>query len=597
MHTKKKSLEICPDKKAAIELNKKAKHPKEVEAERKKEQKELEEYKRLRNKFAKAELGDQLKTVMYGPGPTPEEKEKCISILKKPSLLVDTTIEVKKEVAGEEDAIISEIIVSNTRLVKGASPESKNLFLSDKTGIGKDHVTKKTLSVVIPKKDNVYVTKMSKEAFTYWHNNEPEWNWNEKVIHFEDITQSLLNCSTFKVMSSGGSYAVVVKDQKTIEIPINGKPVMILTSHHANPEDEALRRFPIGALNDSREQTKRIKDKVAKKYTGIEKNIPDNTLRNAVQSLKPYSVLIPYAELIQFFFPEDVLMRTHFHRFLDYICSSAVFHQYQREKTEDGKLIATLDDYMIARMVLIYTTSNPKMIPMSKEYRDVLKILQENIQPMAVNDIFLKCDHSKKWLYKHLPGLTATKLIERGKQQSKDANREIETYQFADINPHAVPTWNKILIEMDKVIEKTEKTENTEKNTTEESDLEKWFLLNKKNAKKPKSTSAVLHFSGGLKPLNRKVFSVFSKISCFLRQMDEKRYKKYYEEDELTEVKPSQYDKIREIRKRIEKDRKAGYTIGIEYLYRNFDHVTIDGLTQSGQLIKQGNGEYVFGGS
>ena len=461
--------------------------------------------------------------------------------MRDPNLLIDVVREVQKEVAGEEDTILAEIIVATTRLVSGASPESKNLFLSDKTGIGKDFTTSKTLEVIIPEDDNVHVTKMSKEAFTYWHNNESEWNWDEKVIHFEDITQSLLNCSTFKVMSSGGSYAVVVKDQTTIEIPINGKPCMILTSHHANPEDEALRRFPIGALNDSKEQTKRIKDKVAKRYTGREIISPDYTIRSAVQSLDPHSVIIPFAELIQFFFPEDVIMRTHFRRFLDYICSSAIFHQHQREKTDDGKIITTPDDYMIARMALIYTTSNPKMIPMSKEYRDVLTILQEDVQPMTVNDIFLKCDgHSKKWLYTHLPKIAATKLIERGKQLSKDANREIETYQFADINPHAVPTWDKILSEMNKVIENTENTENTKTNTTEESDLEKWFLLNKKNAKKPKSISAVLHFSGGLKPFNRKVFSVFSKISCFLRERDEKRYKKYYEEPEPTEETPDQ---------------------------------------------------------
>ncbi len=63
-----------------------------------------------------------------------------------------------------------------------------------------------------------------------------------------------------------------------------------------------------------------------------------------------------------------------------------------------------------------------------------------------------------------------------------------------------------------------------------------------------------------------------------------------------TEEKPSQYDKILEIRKKIEENRKAGYTIDSEFLYNHFDHGLIDGLMKSGQLIKQGNGEYVFGG-
>jgi hypothetical protein len=65
--------------------------------------------------------------------------------------------------------------------------------------------------------------------------------------------------------------------------------------------------------------------------------------------------------------------------------------------------------------------------------------------------------------------------------------------------------------------------------------------------------------------------------------------------EKSTEENPAQYDKIQEIKKKIEKDRKAGYNIDIEYLYHNFDHVIIDRWIQNGQLIKRGNGEYVFG--
>lgn len=392
-----------------------------------------------------------------------EKEDKDIEKIKQkmadPNLLVDTIKEIQKEVAGEEDTIISEIIVTTTRLVKGAIPESKNLFLSDVTGIGKDYVTKKTLEVIVPEEDHYHVTKMTPEAFTYWHIGEP---WDNKVIHFEDITQELLNSSTFKVMSSGGSYAVVVKEQKTMEIPIDGKPCMILTSHHANPQSEALRRFPIGALNETLYQTKKIKDKISRKYTGREETKIDYVVRSAVQSLEPYAVIIPYAELIQHFFPEDILMRTHYQRFLDYICASAVFHQYQREKTEDGKLIATPDDYMIARLVLIYTTSNPKMIPMSKEYRDLVKLLQENVEPMAVNEIYVKYDKSKDWLYKNLPNLIETKLVEMGKRHEEKANKDVFTYQYiVGENPYSLFTWNEIGKEILKIANKTNKTNKT----------------------------------------------------------------------------------------------------------------------------------------
>lgn len=507
-----------------------------------------------------------------------------------PNLLVNIIKEIQKEVAGEEDTIIAEIIVTTTRLVKDAIAESKNLFLSDETGIGKDHTTKKTLEVIVPEENHLHVTKMTNEAFTYWHAGEEDWNWDTKVIHFEDITQSLLNTSTFKVMSSGGSHAVVVKDQRTLEIPINGKPCMVITSHHTNPHDEALRRFPIGALNDTLDQTKRIKDKVSRKYTGREKNKPDYVLRSAVQSLGSYSVVIPYAELIQHFFPEDILMRTHFHRFLDYICSSAVFHQCQREKTDDDKLIATPDDYMTARLVLIYTTSNPKMIPMSKEYRDILKILKENVSPMSVSEIFLRCTKGKDWLYRHLPKLVETKLVVKSRRYEDKANKDIDTYQYSpDLNPHAIPTWFEIQQKIERIITKTKKT----KKTDEENTLEKWFSDNKIKLIKPKSGDGFsLVFLIHKIPFNGKVLGVFAVLRQYLRGRDQKRYRCYYEERDLP-----LHEKLDELKICITKNRNAGYKIDDDFLYNNFDSSFINQCIENDILRKLPKGDYDFGGS
>jgi len=56
-----------------------------------------------------------------------EDVDKIKQKMADPNLLVDTVKETQKEVSGEEDTIISEILVATTRLVKGAIPESKNL--------------------------------------------------------------------------------------------------------------------------------------------------------------------------------------------------------------------------------------------------------------------------------------------------------------------------------------------------------------------------------------------------------------------------------------------------------------------------------------
>ncbi|HEC93200.1 MAG TPA: hypothetical protein ENI51_09445 [Candidatus Atribacteria bacterium] len=400
-------------------------------------------------------------------------------------------------------------------------------------------MTKKTLSYILPEDQYLHVTKMSKEAFTYWHNPkfEPEWTWDDKVIHFEDITQTLLNSSTFKVMASGGSYAVVVKDQVTLEIPIKGKPVMILTSHHANPKDEALRRFPIGAMDNSEQQTEKILERIAQNYSNEESENINTELRSAVRILNPYHVVVPFAELISFFFPKDILMRTHFRRFLDYISASAILHQYQREKTEDGCLIATPDDYMIARMVLIYTTSNIKMVPLSKEYRGILNILRENVEPMTIKDLEVKSDKSKVWLYRHLPFLAERGLVKKDTRFDERANRDVITYQYSlQNNPYAMPTWNDILRKIDEMTnEVDEKTENTEKTNTQNILKDRFFQW----MKKLKKQGFYQVFSVGDKASNGKVFSVFSVLSNFLRERDEKKFKKYYMDKEKQSSKDS----------------------------------------------------------
>lgn len=553
--------------------------------EEKKLAKSMEITKEVADKENKKLAKLRKKTIAEKNAGTIEEIEKA---MVDPNLLINTVKEIQKEVAGEEDTIIAEIIIATTRLVKGAIAESRNILLSDTTGIGKDYTTKKILEVIIPEEDHLHVTKMSKEAFTYWHAGEKDWTWDGKVIHFEDITQSLLNCPTFKVMASGGSFAVVVKDQKTLQIPINGKPCMILTSHHANLEEEGLRRFPIGALNDTLDQTKRIKDKISRIYTGRESNKIDYILRSATQSLKHYSVVIPYAELIQHFFPEDILMRTHFHRFLNYICSSAVFHQEQRGKTEDGKVIAILDDYMIARLVLIYTTSNPKMIPMSKEYRDVLQILQENVSPMSVSEIHVKSDKGKDWLYRNLPHIVETKLIVKGRQFDGNANKPVDTYQYSpNLNPNAIPTWNEIQQKIEKIINKTKKTTKT----NDKNILEKWFSDNEIKPRKLKNGDFSLVFAGHTITFNREVVGVFAVLGSFLRERDEKRYRRYYEEKDL-----DLHEKLNTLRNTIEENRRSGRKIDEGFLSYNFDHNFISQCIESGLLIKQGNSEYVFGG-
>ena len=69
----------------------------------------------------------------------------------------------------------------------------------------------------------------------------------------------------------------------------------------------------------------------------------DVQLIKALQSLNAYEVLIPFAPELVEYLPEKLLMRTYTSRLLDYIASSCILHQHQRDKTDDNKNIVDLD--------------------------------------------------------------------------------------------------------------------------------------------------------------------------------------------------------------------------------------------------------------
>ena len=182
-----------------------------------------------------------------------------------------------------------------------------------------------------------------------------------------------------------------------------------------------------------------------------------------------------------------------------------------------------------------------------------------------------------------------TKLVIRGSKHDEKANKFIDTYQYSPgENPNAIPTWNEIQQKIEKIINKTNKT----KKTNDENILEKWFSDNEIKPIKPKNGGGFyLVFLGHRIPFNREVFLVFGVLRQYLRERDEKRYRRYYEEKDL-----DLHEKLNNLRNTVEENRRSGRKIDDDFLSYNFDHNFISQCIESGLLIKQGNGEYTFGG-
>lgn len=284
----------------------------------------------------------------------PIPSKRMRGFLKSPDLFSILISELDKKIEGEIKSKKAITLSLCSVWVEG-SEVPLNTLVSSESSAGKSFVCKNIIKL-FPREMVEYRTKITPEAFTYWKRGEENWTWDGRICYLEDISQNILDAPTFKVMCSEGSIATIVIKQKAVDIEINGKPVMLVTTARTNPNSEILNRFQIVSLDESKEQTKRIIFRQARQQTADYYN---KDITDALRLLQRKKVFIPFSEKIAEFLNknydfESLRLRRDFTRLLDLIKCSAVLHQFQREINEEGFLIAQEQDYQIAREVINY---------------------------------------------------------------------------------------------------------------------------------------------------------------------------------------------------------------------------------------------------
>lgn len=355
-----------------------------------------------------------------------EDEPKLTEKMKQSDLLISIIEEVQKEgLIGEEDTIIAITLKIMLRLVKNATPTSSNVVISDKSGGGKDWLTKCICSVLLKKGDYFHRSRLTEKVFTYWHNKKKNFTWDGKVIHLEDPDAEFLNSQAFKVRASGETEETIVKDQKAIDVKVDGKPVIIVTSLTASLNIESVRRWDSCRIDTSEELTKLIMTINALKETGqltIEK---DEELRKALQTLPAGEVIVPYAVAVTEVLPNTLGMRTAHHKFIDFIKASAVLHQYQRKRTEDGKIIANIFDYEAARFCF-YKFGNMKGVPLNIAEEEVIDVLLRENRPMKIKEILPHISRGQQWLYDKIDRLKELDCIKELYILDDQANKDVK---------------------------------------------------------------------------------------------------------------------------------------------------------------------------
>ena len=350
-------------------------------------------------------------------------------ILSDPKLMFNIIEEVHKQgVVGEDSSIIVLINKTNLRLVKHHDPTSSNMLVSDLTGSGKDILVKTTLRVMLPEKDLIHRTRFSDKAIEYYcEGKDKTFTFDGKVLYLEDPEDELLKSQAFRVLSSGQNKVDVVRDQKILELTVKGKPVIEVTSMNASIDEEGGRRWDGIKIDTTPELTELVIEKKLQLAEGIIKK-PMPPMVKAIQKLKPYEVVIPYATQLLPYFKENrnIKMRTQVGKLLDYIKSSAVFHQYQREKDEQGRIIANDFDYMYGKFMFI-ALGDAEGGVLNIIERRLLEILKLAQRPLSYTELVSRgLGRSKQWLYDHDNDLMSRGLIAITEEWDNEANKHVQ---------------------------------------------------------------------------------------------------------------------------------------------------------------------------
>jgi hypothetical protein len=234
-----------------------------------------------------------------------------------------------------------------------------NLCVVAPSGAGKTRAVKAGLSL-IPEEFIYQVDASSSTALIY-----TDEDFAHRVIFMaeaDSIPQVGPAASALRSLLTENKlqYEVAEKDPETGQfvtrrISKSGPTVLITTSTRPFEEQMRTRSLELHLL-DTPDQTRAVMHSHAAAAAGEAAQVdlePFHNLQDALAQAGRREVVIPYARALAEAVPaDDVRMRRHFEHLLSCIQTIAFLFQWQRQVDEQGRVIATLDDYAMAKELL-----------------------------------------------------------------------------------------------------------------------------------------------------------------------------------------------------------------------------------------------------
>lgn len=254
----------------------------------------------------------------------------------------------------EKNGVLLHLCMTSRIFQKPASA-----MVRGRSSSGKDNLLQ-TAARLFPDECIVRVTSMSKLAAYYGKRNR----FKNKILlrgersHCITPDQAEQTAATRQLISEGRIARDVVLNGELIHLVIDG-PVAAFETYSGEPVfDEDGNRVLHVYTDDTPEQTRRVMRSTAIRRSGRMAVADEKSICSRSQEfqrpLTDTPVAIPFAEQIAKALPAGILeSRRMIHLVLTIIAATVVIRQHLRSKNDAGELVATLDDYALARHVLM----------------------------------------------------------------------------------------------------------------------------------------------------------------------------------------------------------------------------------------------------
>ena len=310
--------------------------------------------------------------------------EQCADLAMEPRILDRFAEDLERAGATGEDRIGKLLFLS---VISRFLDWLVSIAVKGASSGGKNEIVGRVLSF-FPEAAYLKITAMSEKVLAY-----DKENVKHRMLVLTEASALHGNFAWYllrSLLSEGRiDYRVVEKkngEHTCRHFSREGPTGVILTTTKIQIDPETETRLLSVTINDSPEQTSKVLKKLAERAgaPALPRRLPDLETWRALHKwieLKEHRVEIPYAEFLAALFPITATrIRRDFGLILNLVKSHAVLHQATRERSPEGWIIATVDDYCVVRDLVddLFAESLETSVPPAiRETVDAVKQLLE----------------------------------------------------------------------------------------------------------------------------------------------------------------------------------------------------------------------------